>query len=310
MSRGNGRQKIFRDRHDYTYFLSLLAKAKDRFRVECLGYCLMPTHYHAMLRPGAEPLSRMMQQLNGDYAQHFNRRYRHVGHVFQGRFKAPVVEGDTYLLTLLRYAMLNPVAAHLVKMPSAWRWSSYRATAGLCVVPPLLSLESVWAIFDATDVQRAQHKFVEFMALPEGSAPLIETLVYGSEKFVAALEPKLAPMRNEREYKYADRFASRPSLEKLLANRRSGTELTQTVRAAFLEHAYTLREIGAMVGRHPGTISRWIHHPPEPAPHRLAQILRNLEVQPPRRGLTRTSSRRCAITAAHANRDSMQPREA
>ena len=77
-----------------------------------------------------------MRQLNGVYTQRFNRRHERVGHVFQGRYKAIIVQEEPYLLELARYVVLNPVRVRRVRTPDQWPWSSYRATAGLCETPP------------------------------------------------------------------------------------------------------------------------------------------------------------------------------
>jgi REP element-mobilizing transposase RayT len=96
MSRGNARQQIFLDANDYTRFLTRLTVTAARFGVRCRAYCLMVTHFHLLLEPNLFPLSRMMQQLNSSYTQSFNRRHERVGHVLQGRFKSPMIDGDDY----------------------------------------------------------------------------------------------------------------------------------------------------------------------------------------------------------------------
>jgi len=95
----------------------------------------MGNHYHWVLGTRLANLSALMQQLNGIYTQAFNRRHGKVGHVFQGRFKAILVDRDSYLLEVCRYVELNPVRAHMVAQPGDWPWSSYRAHCGLA--PPL-----------------------------------------------------------------------------------------------------------------------------------------------------------------------------
>jgi putative transposase len=88
-----------------------------------------------------------MRQLNGVYTQRFNRRHGRVGHVFQGRYKAIIVQKESYLLELARYVVLNPVRAGMVRTPDQWPWSSYRATARLCVAPPWLTIDWLLYIF-------------------------------------------------------------------------------------------------------------------------------------------------------------------
>ncbi len=135
MLRGNGGQEIFLDPGDGTYFLELLAEGTGRFGFRCHGYCLMPNHVHLVLQAGAEPLSAAMQNLAFRYTRHINARERRVGHLFQGRYKALLVDADAYLLELVRYVHLNPVRAGLCARPEAWRWSGHRAYLGRAAAP-------------------------------------------------------------------------------------------------------------------------------------------------------------------------------
>ncbi len=134
-SRGDRREPIFRDDADRSALLDVLAQALDRFDAGCLAYCLMGNHYHFVLHTRAANLSRLMRHVNGIYTQVFNRRHGLVGHLFQGRFKAILVDREAYLLELCRYVELNPVRAKLAKAPGDWPWSSYRAHTG-SVAPP------------------------------------------------------------------------------------------------------------------------------------------------------------------------------
>ena len=110
-----------------------------------------------------------MRQLNGVYTQRFNRRHTRVGHVFQGRFKAILVERENYLLELCRYVVLNPVRAGLAKRPQTYRWSSYRATAGLEKAPEWLTREWVLAQF-SPQRRRAERQYQQFVQDGIGAA--------------------------------------------------------------------------------------------------------------------------------------------
>ena len=96
----------------------------------------MDNHYHLILETPEGNLARGMRQLNGIYTQKHNRNYTTTGHVFQGRYKAILVDKESYLLELCRYVVLNPVRAGMVKRPQDWKWSSYRSTAGTATPPP------------------------------------------------------------------------------------------------------------------------------------------------------------------------------
>lgn len=149
-SRGNDGREVFRDDADRERFLSMLGRSVELFRWKLHAYVLMTNHYHLLVETPEPTLSRGMRELNGLNTQAFNRRHRRAGHLFQGRFKAILVEKDSHLLELCRYVVLNPVRAGAVTSARAWRWSSYRATAGLIPAPEWL--ETGWTLrqFGAT----------------------------------------------------------------------------------------------------------------------------------------------------------------
>jgi len=128
-ARGNARAAIFLNDDDRRRFLALLTETAGRRGWTCHAYCLMDNHYHLMLETAAANLGRGMRQINGVYTQRFNRAHDRVGHVFQGRYKAILVEKQAYLLELCRYVVLNPVRAGMVAAPGDWAWSSYRRMA-------------------------------------------------------------------------------------------------------------------------------------------------------------------------------------
>jgi len=137
-SRGDRREPIYRDDEDRVMHLDVLAQAMERFDAQVLAYCLMGNHYHLVLHTRMGNLSRLMRHLNGVFTQRFNRRHGLTGHLFQGRFKAILVDRDAYLLTLCRYVERNPVAAGLTPTAAAWPWSSCRAHLGQVPTPEWL----------------------------------------------------------------------------------------------------------------------------------------------------------------------------
>ncbi len=110
-SRGNARNNIYLDDYDRQRFLKILANVIDRYNWLCHAFCLMDNHYHLLIETPDPNLSMGMRQLNGVYTQGFNRIHNRVGHVFQGRYKAILVEKDEHLLELCRYIVLNPLRA-------------------------------------------------------------------------------------------------------------------------------------------------------------------------------------------------------
>lgn len=137
-SRGDRREAIYLGDADRRNWIDVLALGLERFDAQALAYCLMGNHYHAVLHTRQANLSLLMRYLNGVYAQDFNRRHRKVGHLFQGRFKAILVDRDAYLLEVCRYVELNPVRAGIVSEAGEWAWSSYRMHVGLADSPAWL----------------------------------------------------------------------------------------------------------------------------------------------------------------------------
>ncbi len=162
MSRGNAKMRIFLDDVDCSHFMCLLTDVLAESAIRCWNYCLMPNHYHLTLQPTRPNLSQAIARLNGVYGLWWNRRHEKVGHVFQGRFKDQVVDREEYLVALSRYVVMNPVRSGLVQRPEDWRWSSYRATAGLCSAPAFLDSSATLELFGRGEEGPA--RFVAAMA--------------------------------------------------------------------------------------------------------------------------------------------------
>jgi len=260
-SRGNARRKIFLDDEDRQAFLATLAWVVERFGWICHAYCLMGNHFHLLIETPDPNLSRGMRQLNGVYTQGFNRRHRKAGHLFQGRFKAILVERDSYLLELARYVALNPVRAKMVKAPEGYAWSSYRPTMGFDPVPPGLSIDWLLSQFAKTKPV-ARRRYAVFVHAGIGQVSpwrnLKGQILLGSETFIEKLAPQLKASETIAEIPKRQRRLHRTSLKSLLAGADSKAARNQAMARAYLEHGYTLAEIGREVGLHYATISRII----------------------------------------------------
>jgi putative transposase len=265
MSRGNDKREMFIDDVDYERYLRLLERSAERFGVEVLGYALMPNHVHLLLRPTTHPLSRLMHHVNSAYCGWFNRRHHRVGHVLQGRYKAQIIEGGPSFLRVLRYVILNPVAAGKVEHAADWRWSSYRQTAGIGA-SGYLALSDIWQTFDPHDRARAQRLFRHFVEREIVTDEPLEALLVGSDGFVRGFAPTLASYHTNREFVHADRFAARPSLQELMPDKRRGTATDMAARKAFQIHAFTLREIAEHAGVAPSTVWVWTQRAVRVAP--------------------------------------------
>jgi putative transposase len=128
-NRGNRKQNIFFQNKDYERFLERLREYKDKFDITILGYCLMPNHFHFLLRQESDiPISLFMLRLCTSYAKYFNIKYEEVGSLFQGRFKAKIIDSDEYLLQVSRYVHRNPLSISTPGVElTAYPWSSYAA---------------------------------------------------------------------------------------------------------------------------------------------------------------------------------------
>jgi putative transposase len=162
-SRGTEGRPIFLDDLDREIFLTTLAEVVDERAWMCPAYCLMTNHFHLLVQTPNPDLAAGMHGVNGTYANYFNRRHNHVGHLFQSRYKATVIERESHLLESSRYVVLNPVRAGICRRPAYWRWSSYRATAGYVAAPEFLAVDWVRGQF-ASNPRRAALRYVEFVA--------------------------------------------------------------------------------------------------------------------------------------------------
>ena len=162
-SRGNERKEIFHGADDYERFRHYLVEAQDKYDFLLHGYVLMTNHYHLILETLKGNLHQIMHYLNGSYTTYFNRMNGRSGHLFQGRYKAIVIDVDNYLLELSRYLHLNPVRAGMVKRPEAYTHSSYRSYIGLGKREgEVVYRGRVWGML-SEDNRRAAQKYKQFV---------------------------------------------------------------------------------------------------------------------------------------------------
>ena len=154
LNRGNNRGDVFGDDADRVAFLEALAQTKDRYPFRLFGYCLMTNHFHLLIRPeSGQSISRILQSLTVTHTWRSHKRHHTSGHVWQGRFKSPVIQDDAHLLVVLRYIEANPLRAKMVNDPADYRWSSYPCH-GLGRDDPLLSPFPEWEELGRTEAER------------------------------------------------------------------------------------------------------------------------------------------------------------
>lgn len=246
-ARGNNRAAIFGSPEHRDRLVGTIGRVVSRYRWLCHAYVVMHNHYHLLVETPLPNLSLGVRQLNGLYAQWFNRRHARSGHVFGGRFGSVSVERDAHLLESGRYIVLNPLRTMHPERFAAWRWSSYEATAGIAPAPPFLTTEVLLGLCHSERAV-AQRRYVEFVADGVGDAlreRLIGEIYLGSEDFVR----DLMPGERVEEVPRAHWQPLRPSLDDL------GHE-PAAMLDAYRTYGYRLREIGRHTGVHPSTVSR------------------------------------------------------
>ena len=257
-SRGDRREDIYLNDDDRVIWLEVLEQTCNRFHWRCHAYCLMDNHYHILIETIEGNLSQGMRQLNGVYTQKSNRRHGRVGHVFQGRYKAILVDKDSYLLELSRYIVLNPLRAGMVKNVPDWKWSSYLAMTGRKEVPEYLETDVILSHF-SKQKKRAINKYVDFVRDGVGLPSVWENLKYqaylGEDDFVDAMQNKLNESAKE-TLKGGTRLQRRP-MAKTLAWYRDNTETSKKAMSlAYLSGDYSMKEIAKFYGVHYSTVSR------------------------------------------------------
>ena len=173
-SRGNERKAIFKSLQDREKFLSYLESATERYGAVVHVYCLMDNHYHLLLETPLWNLSKIMQHINGAYTTYFNTKRERSGHLFQGRYKAILVEADEYAKELSRYIHLNPVRAAMVKTPEEYRWSSCQYYTVRRKAPAWLTRNFILSYFDTkpTAAMKMYRSFVHTLMDQEYESPL------------------------------------------------------------------------------------------------------------------------------------------
>jgi len=194
ITRGVGRQDIFHDAQDRAKFLALAAEQKLKLPFYLYAYCLMTNHIHLLIERRVDDIGRIMQRLLTGYAQYYNRRYRRVGHVFQGRHKAILCQSGPYLAELVRYIHLNPVRAGMVELPELYPYSSHREYVGLDPTT-IVDVDPVLRRFGPKPLA-ARQRFADHVAAaiklgPQSHFYASESGILGSEEFVDSMIHRL-----------------------------------------------------------------------------------------------------------------------
>jgi putative transposase len=270
-SRGDRREPIALDGFDRAQFFAVVGQALGRFDADALAYCLMGNHYHLVLRTREANLSRLMRHINGVYTQAFNRRYGIVGHLFQGRFKAILVDTDRYLLEVCRYVDLNPVRAGMVEQVGDYPWSSYRALVGQADAPSWLDAQTLYGqLCPGKSRAHAAKRYAQFVAQGHGvklwDESLRQQIYLGDDAFINRVQRRAqARTGAARPAKLKRIQASAPPrehrIERYVPKAAQGTskaERNQAIANAFYKGGHAQTAIAAAFGVSGSTVSRVI----------------------------------------------------
>jgi putative transposase len=194
---GNDRQLIFRDADDHIAFLTWLRQAAKQFKVAIHAYVLMPNHLNLLATPSDDDgLGRMMQWIGRHYVPYFNQKYERTGTLWQGRYRATVIESERYFMTCSAYIELNPVRGGLAVLPADYPWSSYGHHVGMKLDPVITDHALYWALANTPFGREAAYRILLEHGLSANeelsvSEATLKGWALGSDKFKAQLEKKV-----------------------------------------------------------------------------------------------------------------------
>lgn len=258
MSRGNRKLPIYEDEHDRQLFQNTVSEAARRYRIRIFAACQMGNHYHFVLDTPRNNLSNAMQYINGQFSQDANRRHGRTGHTFEARFHSLVVQRERYFRRSCRYVVRNPVQAGWVADVADWRWSTYKATAGLEEPPRWLHSDWLLWAFDAPSMTEAQHRYREYVNNPRIRTPPIDFngVALGTKTFKKQIAREWAE-ESDRCLPVCKAPDDRLGLEALVANFKCmGGSRGEFVDLAHTQHGYSLSAIARGIGVDRSNVSR------------------------------------------------------
>ena len=260
-SRGNERKPIFWEDRDREVFLDILTKVNEKYNWLCHAYCLMNNHYHIIIETPEGNLSKGIRQLNGVYTQTLNKKYRRVGHIFQGRYNAILIQKENHLLEVSRYVVLNPVRANLAERLEEWKWSSYRATAGIEKPHPCHTTDWILGQFGINKMVAGQ-RYKEFVWGGIGVESIWNKvsgqILLGDDYFIEKFTNYLKCKEDIMEVPRSQRYVNRPGLDWLLNADVLKDKQTRNMKIieAVIRYGFSQKEVAEYLKMHYSTISR------------------------------------------------------
>jgi len=260
-SRGNRRDDIFVDDGDRLIWLDVFAHVCKRFNWRCHAWCLMDNHYHIVIETVEGNLSQGMRHLNGVFTQKINRKHNRVGHVFQGRFKAILVQKERYLLELTRYVVLNPIRAGMVSNLLDWRWSNYLAMIGDVECSDWLEKSWILRHFGRSPkIAVANYKnFIrEGIGLPPIWDGLSHQIFLGDDTFVDNEVAKIKIIEESVDLSEIPKIKRRAQAKPLSWYKDQSVSRNEGIVRAYLSGGYLMKQIAECFNVHYSTVSRVI----------------------------------------------------
>ncbi|CAN7598632.1 transposase [Massilia sp. LjRoot122] len=254
-SRGNRKNPIYRHDLDRRQWLEVLAHVCERYNFVIHSFCQMTNHYHLLVETVEGNLSRGMRQLNGLYSQKFNRRHELVGHLFQGRYKAILVQRENYLLEVSRYIVLNPLRANMVNSLDEWQWSSHHFLVNANHPPSWFQRDWLLSHFGSTPTA-AVSAYQAFVLAGIGlDSPLTATrhgVVLGDDDFVSTHQQ----LQRAEEFVEAVRIERRAVALSLAEYQDRYPSRDEAMARAYRSTAFTMPQIATFFGVSSKTVSR------------------------------------------------------
>jgi putative transposase len=272
ITRGNQRQRIFKGDDDFQKYISLLAFYKERYKYSLYAYVLMSNHVHLLIETRPIPLSKILQGINQSYTMYYNRKYKTVGHLFQGRYKAILCDKDAYLLSLVKYIHLNPVRAKIAKAAGEYRWSSY-GSYDKQQRNDIVDTDQVLRMFseDKSGARKLYRAYIDdgIEVKKEDIYKTVSQRILGEEKFIdkvmEKIDEKFENRRKHHEYSLKKIVETIGKMRGITLNKlreksknRGILEVRKLASLAAREYGYKGKEIALYLQKDPSVIARYL----------------------------------------------------
>ncbi len=271
LTRGNQKQKIFKENDDLNIYLEILFDYKKRYNYYLFSYVLMSNHVHLLIQTQKTPLSKILQGVNQRYTAYFNRKYKTVGHLFQGRYKAILCDRDEYMLSLVKYIHMNPVRARVAESPAGYKWSSH-STYSKRITEGIVDTDIVLRMF-SEDKAKARKLYRNFMydgiaVKKEQIYSTVDQQVLGGEEFVEKIREEYdGRIESDKRKKEHSLFEISGAVEKVCGVNLKKLRQKDKTRASYDgkklmilvagEYGYTGREIAEYIKKDPSLVTRY-----------------------------------------------------